>query len=192
MEVQLTIRGSYGEVTELIRTLADHPLSPSPKMEGEGAPIQHTPEPSFSRSLEDDQEPPYYEAVHRSQEMKCAPLPGPPQNMEGAGLGKPKGNERHCHFRGKIFPAPRKDSKFCSKKCNMKEWYELHKTKAVKEVAPDAIKTAPDAMKSAPDAIYPVAVLVSEEKAKALAMKLDKIKLTCPAPTKRPDIDRGL
>jgi DNA-directed RNA polymerase subunit M/transcription elongation factor TFIIS len=84
----------------------------------------------------------------------------------------------HCHTCGNLFHPRTANNKHCSTKCYNVEWYEVNKKKKAPQVTSDAIP--------------PVATLLSDEKAKALKEKLDKIKATCPAPTKRPDLNREI
>ena len=187
MEVQFIIKGTYGEVAEFAKTIYE-----GLGTKGVYDKMEHVcdprPEPSFSRSLEDDQEPPYYEAEHRSHEMKCAPLPGPPQNMEGAGLGKPKGNEAHCHQCGTLFHPKREKTKFCSKRCYMLEWREVHNApKQLKEVKGDVIRAEIPEPAEPPKEFSPKN---REEHLLELSAKLKRIKENDPSPTNRPDITR--
>jgi hypothetical protein len=207
MEVQLTIRGSYGEVTELIRN-----INKGLHIEGfPGAfePVHHPhEEPSFSRDREDDRDPAYYEA---SPVLKGTPPPAPSPEVEGEVLtirrkyartederkkgkrqkakvnGKrehsAEGLQIHCHTCGKLFHPRYADTVHCDKACYMVEWRETHKAK--KEEKPVGCNTAPLAVPE------PKKVL-SEAEFQELSKKLKEIKASCPVPKGRPDYTRDL
>ena len=101
-------------------------------------------------------------------------------NYEGVTITKrrPERPMINCHQCGKQFEPKINNQKFCGKKCYMIEWREVHK-KPVK-VNETTCATAS------------LAVHISPEHDKAIREKLDKIKRTCPAPTKRPEFSRNL
>ena len=97
---------------------------------------------------------------------------------------KPVNNEKepvdlqiHCHQCGTPFHPKKAGMKFCSKRCYMIEWREVHKkpvfaVKSYREIEQD--------------------VITAHKIPSSLKEKLDKIKATCPAPTKRPEFARNL
>ena len=94
---------------------------------------------------------------------------------------------RLCGYCSKEYSPVRKSQKFCSKNCNNKDQYHRRAEKAADEAA--SFAPPPPVIEPAPPP-EPV-VVAPPPPPDPLKAKLDRIRKTCPAPIKRPEIQRG-
>jgi|GEM_PF-3607340 len=171
MEIQLVINGSLGEIKEIFSLLTsdDQKAAIASAIRA----VTHISHPvDWSEPLtEEREETPLEFAPPLDVQEEASPEKGKREFVPNA-LGS------LCHQCGKLFHPKRQKTKFCSRRCYMIEWREVHK--------PAKIETKQDC------ATTQYARSVPDDHASALKEKLEKIKKTCPAPTPRPNITREI
>jgi len=171
MEIQLVINGSLDEIKEIFALLNsdDQKAMVAAAIRA----VTHVSHPvDWSEPLTEEREetPLEFAPPLADQEEQ--------QNPRGKRDSVPNALGSLCHQCGKLFHPKRQKTKFCSKRCYMIEWHEVHKP-AKNETKSDCATTQ-------------YARRLPDDQASALKEKLEKIKKTCPAPTSRPNISREL